>query len=66
MPKLVIDVSDQTEDLLQRVTERGLWGRTKEEVAARLVDAGLVERFVEPLRLGVLVRQRQRKDREDC
>ena len=51
---IYIGLSRQALDLLDQIAERGLWGRTSEEVAARLVDEGL-QRFAQPVTFGVAI-----------
>ena len=43
---LGVEVSTQTEALLEEIAMRGAWGVTIEEVAARFIDKVLVDDFV--------------------
>lgn len=52
--RMEIRLSYQAVRLLEQIAERGLWGATPEQVAARLVDEGL-QRFTTPIQLGVAI-----------
>lgn len=53
-----VTVSVQSEELLQRVAARGIYGRNPAEVAGRFVDEAL-RRFVEPLKLSPRIRNKR-------
>jgi hypothetical protein len=58
-----VTLSVQSEELLQRLAEQGIYGRNPAEVAGRFVDEAL-RRFVEPLKLSPRMRNKKpRKQR---